>query len=566
MRQPDYTRRVVVTGLGVISPVGNDKDTAWANLVNGRLRPREITKFDPPTLRPQVGRRGPRLRRHRRGWTPRPSAAASPPCGTASPPPSRRSRTPGLEITDENREDIGVVFGTGAGGQTLMIDNWEVLERQGPQPRRADVHRERPRRLDVRDDRHRDGRHRPQHLRRHRVLHRHQLRRRGAPRSSAAATSTRSSPAPREMPLLEVAHAGFGNMRGLGSPREGQPLTDVSRPFDRTRDGFVLGEGGGALILEDLELREGPRRAHLRRGRGLRLRRRRLGHGPADRAGLGLRPGDARRRSSGGACRPTRSTSSTRTAPRRRWATSARPRRSGRCSATGRPRRDRKPLAISATKSMTGHMMGAAGAFEAFATVMTVAEQCVPGTINYREFDPEADVWVFPETTPDASPLRAVEQHRPGRPQRRGHLQALGRPLTTVGQPPESRTCIGGGSLRREALLRRLLDLRSSPSPGTRSASPGWPSVRAMVLDHLVRGRPCPCRRARGPAPRSRLARLVRHRRPPRVASGRARPDGGRRATILAHGALRPPGPRTLALRYNPGDPASSPDRRPRKV
>ena len=60
----------------------------------------------------------------------------------------------------------------------------------------------------------------------------------------------------------------------------------------------------------------------------------------------------------------------------------------------------REKLAISATKSMTGHMMGAAGAFEAFARVMTVANQCVPGTINYLEFDPEADVWVFPETRP----------------------------------------------------------------------------------------------------------------------------------------------------------------------
>ena len=56
-----------------------------------------------------------------------------------------------------------------------------------------------------------------------------------------------------EMPLLEVAHAGFGNMRGLGSPREGEPIASVSRPFDATRDGFVLGEGAGALILEDLE-------------------------------------------------------------------------------------------------------------------------------------------------------------------------------------------------------------------------------------------------------------------------------------------------------------------------
>jgi 3-oxoacyl-[acyl-carrier-protein] synthase II len=58
-----------------------------------------------------------------------------------------------------------------------------------------------------------------------------------------------------------------------------------------------------------------------------------------------------------------------------------------------------RAVAISATKSMTGHMMGAAGAFEAFATVMTVAEQTVPGTINYREFDPECDLWVLGETT-----------------------------------------------------------------------------------------------------------------------------------------------------------------------
>ena len=55
----------------------------------------------------------------------------------------------GLEITDENREDIGVVFGSGAGGQTLMLDNWQVLDGEGPEPGRPDVHRQRPRRLDV---------------------------------------------------------------------------------------------------------------------------------------------------------------------------------------------------------------------------------------------------------------------------------------------------------------------------------------------------------------------------------------------------------------------------------
>jgi 3-oxoacyl-(acyl-carrier-protein) synthase len=61
-------------------------------------------------------------------------------------------------------------------------------------------------------------------------------------------------------------------------------------------------------------------------------------------------------------------------------------------------------VAISATKSMTGHMMGAAGAFEAFAAVKSVAEQCAPATINYRDPDPECDVWVVAETT--ALPIR----------------------------------------------------------------------------------------------------------------------------------------------------------------
>ena len=97
------------------------------------------------------------------------------------------------------------------------------------------------------------------------------------------------------MPLLEVAHAGFGNMRGLGSPRPGEPISDTSRPFDRTRDGFVLGEGAGGLLLEDLELAK---------ARGARIYAEVVGYGstadghdmvqPIER-GSGLRPGDADR-------------------------------------------------------------------------------------------------------------------------------------------------------------------------------------------------------------------------------------------------------------------------------
>jgi 3-oxoacyl-[acyl-carrier-protein] synthase II len=57
-----------------------------------------------------------------------------------------------------------------------------------------------------------------------------------------------------------------------------------------------------------------------------------------------------------------------------------------------RSARDARSLAISATKSMTGHMMGASGAFEAFATAMSLYEQCVPPTVNYRDPDPECNL------------------------------------------------------------------------------------------------------------------------------------------------------------------------------
>ncbi len=148
----------------------------------------------------------------------------------------------GLEITDENRTDVGVMFGSGAGGQQLMIDNWLALDRCGPE------------------------RVAPTFIANGLVdcssgmisietgaighnmcvvsacctgTHNDRRGGRGDPPWRLHAVDRGST----EMPLLEVAHAGFGNMRGLGAPRPGGPIADISRPFDLTRDGFVLGEG-----------------------------------------------------------------------------------------------------------------------------------------------------------------------------------------------------------------------------------------------------------------------------------------------------------------------------------
>ena len=201
-----------------------------------------------------------------------------------------------------------------------------------------------------------------------------------------------------ESPLLEVAHAGFSNMRGMGMPRPGEPPQTVSRPFDLTRDGFVLGEGAGSLFLEDLD--------HAK-ARGARIYGEVVGYGSAADGWDMIQPIDA----GVGSARAMKMALERRGVPADEvdlinphgTSTPLGDKREAEALWTvfgDRSARDRQSLAISGTKSMTGHLMGAAGAFEAFATIMSVAEQCVPPTINYRDFDPECDLWVVTEPTP----------------------------------------------------------------------------------------------------------------------------------------------------------------------
>jgi 3-oxoacyl-[acyl-carrier-protein] synthase II len=197
-----------------------------------------------------------------------------------------------------------------------------------------------------------------------------------------------------EAPLLEVAHAGFGNMRGLGNPRPGEPITSVSRPFDLTRDGFVLGEGAASLFLEDLE--------HAR-ARGAHIYAEVVGYGSAADGWDMIQPIE----NGAGSARAMKMAVDRRGVPADE-VDLINP------HGTSTPLGDKREaeaiwavfgehtpkIAISGTKSMTGHMMGAAGAFEAFATVMSVDQQCVPPTLNYRDKDPEIDLWVVAEATP----------------------------------------------------------------------------------------------------------------------------------------------------------------------
>ncbi len=394
MRRPDYDRRVVVTGLGVISPVGNDVATAWTNLTEGRTGLAPITKFDP-------SRYEARLAGEVDGFTATdwmdPKAVrrseSSMHFGVAA--AKQALADSGFELTDENRTEVGVVFGSGAGGQTMMIENYIALHERGPRTvaptfiANALV----------------DSCSGMIAIETGAIGH-------NVCMVSACATGTHNvgeaAEAIRrgdciavisgstEAPLLEVGHAGFSNMRGMGLPRPGEDPQTVSRPFDLTRNGFVLGEGAGSLFLEDLEIAK---------ARGATIYAEVVGYGSAADGWDMVQPIEA----GIGSARAMRMALERRGVPADELdlmnphgtSTPLGDKREAEAIWTvfgERSSAKARSLAISATKSMTGHMMGAAGAFEAFATVKSIAEQTVPGTLNYRDFDPECDLWVVPET------------------------------------------------------------------------------------------------------------------------------------------------------------------------
>ena len=161
----------------------------------------------------------------------------------------------------------------------------------------------------------------------------------------------------------------------------------ASRPLDRDRDGFVMGEGAGVVVVEELEHAESPRRENLLRTDRLRTYRRCLSY---DSAAAGRRRRRARDADRAGACRHLTLRTSITSTPT--------PLRPG--SATLRDARDQdsarrpraKGLAISSTKSMTGHLLGGAGAVEMAACALAMRDSVIPPTINLDNPDEECDL------------------------------------------------------------------------------------------------------------------------------------------------------------------------------
>jgi 3-oxoacyl-[acyl-carrier-protein] synthase II len=384
-------RRAVVTGVGIVSPVGIGADTAWDALVSGRSGIDRITLFDPSQFEVDVAGevKGFDVTRY---MEPKDARRHDRSTHFAVAATGEALRHAGL-LGDDGRvngdvdaDRFGMVFGSGIGGIGLLLDGQMTLVEKGPR-------RVSPFMLPHMLPDSPSGQ----------VAIEFGIRGHNMAVVSACATGGHAIGeameaivrgqadlmlgAGTEAPLVPLAFAGFSQMRALGTPKDpdtgeyAPPM--ASRPFDATRDGFVVAEGSAVLVLEELQhaLARGARPIAEVVGYGSSAdaydmaapAERGEGNQRAMRAALaraGMQPADVEYINPHGTSTPLND----------RYETMA-------IRGVFGEHADR--LAVSSTKSMTGHAMGAAGAIEAFVCVKVIESGCIPPTINYRHPDPE---------------------------------------------------------------------------------------------------------------------------------------------------------------------------------
>lgn len=386
-------RRVVITGIGVVTPLGNDLQTFWGRLVEGQSGIRRITQFDasnyPCTfageadIEPKEYFNDFKDARRADRYTQLAMAGSK-----------LAVKDAGLSADQVDPLRVGVMVGSGIGGLGTFEEQHTALLQKGP-PRVSpftipmmisnigsgmisiDLGFKGPNMVIV----------------------------------TACATSNNNIgeawriikfgdadamvAGGAEASILPMGFAGFCNMKAL-STRNDAP-EQASRPFDRDRDGFVMGEGAGIVVLEELE--------HAKK-RGARIYCELAGYGAS---------GDAYHISApspdgvGPAMAMTTALRHARLNPEdiqylNAHATST---GLGDISETQSIKRAFGPYAkegllVSSTKSMTGHLLGAAGGVELAACVLALQHQVVPPTINLENQDPECDLDYVPNTAREA--------------------------------------------------------------------------------------------------------------------------------------------------------------------
>ncbi|MEE9591569.1 MAG: beta-ketoacyl-ACP synthase II [Thermodesulfobacteriota bacterium] len=379
-------RRVVVTGVGVISPLGIGIERSWKGVIEGRSGIREISRFDATNFPVRIAGEVPDFTTE--GYIEKKevkkmdlfiqySIAAS----------IMALKDAGLEVTSDNADRIGVYIGAGIGGLGA-IEHWNnVLREKGPEritpffipmviinlasgqvsiilgakgPNSCAVT--------------------ACATGNHCIGDAYRIIERGDADVMIAGGT--------ESVITPLCISGFNAMKAL-STRNDSP-EEASRPFDQDRDGFVIGEGAGVLILEELEYA---------RKRGGRVLAEIVGYGmtadayhmtspsPEGEGAVrcmemalsdgGINPEDVDYINAHGTSTPLGDIAETQAIKKvfRGYA---------------------QKMAVSSTKSMTGHLLGAAGGVEAAFTVLSIVNNVLPPTINYKIPDPECDLDYVP--------------------------------------------------------------------------------------------------------------------------------------------------------------------------
>jgi beta-ketoacyl-acyl-carrier-protein synthase II len=378
--------RVVVTGLGAVTPVGNDVPTTWRALLSGQSGINLISRFDPSDFPVQIAGEvkdfslDPAVDQHearRMGLNVHYALNAV----------LEAVRAARLDMTREDPDQVGVIFGSGAGGLDLIINQQAVLQEKG-------YRRVAPLLIANMIVDSASG---------HIAI---QLGARGSNMAVVSACSTgghnigeafetirRGDAAViisggSEAPILPLVLASFTTMKGLAHDNE-HP-TQACKPFDRQRGGFVLSEGAAALVLEQLDhalARGAPILAEI------------VGYGSSNDA---FHMAAADEEGAGSARAIAMALRKAALAPDAVDYINA--------HGTGTQLNDLVEtqaikkvfgdhayrLAISSTKSMLGHMMGAAGAVEALICILAIQYGLIPPTINYATPDPACDLDYVP--------------------------------------------------------------------------------------------------------------------------------------------------------------------------
>ena len=382
------TRRVVVTGLGAVSPVGNDVPTTWCNLVAGKSGAALIKSFDTTQFKtkfacevkdfdvtPLVGKK--EARRMDR-FTQLAIAACKEALDDS-----------GLKVTPESSWRVGVLVGTGIGGISTVESEMRQLVLKGPD-------RISPFMVPMMLPDTAAGQ----------IAIQFGLRGPNMCAASACATGANSIgeafewirrdaadvvvAGSTEAGVMPLALASFNNMTAISS-RNDDPER-ASRPFDRTRDGFVVAEGAAILILEELE--------HAK-ARGAKIYGEVTGYGASADAFHITAPAED---GAGAAMAMRLALKQAGLQPQQIDYINA--------HGTSTPLNDKSEtlaiklvfgeyayqVPIRSIKSMTGHLMGAGGALEAVTCVQVINDCIIPPTINYQHPDPECDLDYTPNT------------------------------------------------------------------------------------------------------------------------------------------------------------------------